>query len=151
MFSHNNNKCKLHTTESHKITIIIIIQVRAFKCWVYIIIYVFVDSCNRTVADIMFVLDSSGSLGTYNFQILKSFVINVTKALDIGRNLTQVGVITFNNYPLLRIPLDRYQVKTNLLNAINAIPYFPGKLKPFVTFICCYIEDGIKSSWSNLR
>ena len=76
----------------------------------------------------MFVLDSSGSLGEYNFRILKQFVVNITSALDIGRNLTQVGAITFNNYPLLRVPIDKYDSKTNLLNAINAIPYYPGKL-----------------------
>ena len=77
----------------------------------------------------MFVLDSSGSLGEYNFRILKQFVVNITSALDIGRNLTQVGAITFNNYPLLRVPIDKYDSKTNLLNAINAIPYYPGKLR----------------------
>lgn len=86
------------------------------------------DHCNRSVADIMFVLDSSGSLGDFNFRQLKKFVVDVTKALDISGNLTQVGVITFNNYPLLRIRLDRYHNKNELLNAISAIPYYPGEL-----------------------
>ena len=75
----------------------------------------------------MFVLDSSGSLGDYNFGLLKQFVINVTKFLDIGKNLTQVGAITFSNYPLLRVPLNKYEKKNNLLNAIDVIPYYPGR------------------------
>ena len=75
----------------------------------------------------MFVLDSSGSLGQYHFTQVKNFVIDVIRALDISRNLTQVGVVTFNNYPSLRAPLDRYHNKSELIRAINAIPYFPGK------------------------
>ncbi|XP_060583327.1 collagen alpha-1(XII) chain-like [Ruditapes philippinarum] len=84
------------------------------------------DDCNRTVADLVFVLDSSGSLGVTNFKRVKQFVINIVNYLDIGVNYTKVGVITYSNYPTRRINLDDYYDKLALVNAINQIPYYPG-------------------------
>ncbi|XP_053405850.1 collagen alpha-1(XII) chain-like [Mercenaria mercenaria] len=84
------------------------------------------DDCNRTVADIVFILDSSGSLGINNFASVKQFVINMVNYLDIGVNYTKVGVITYSNYPTRRITLDSYYDKLDLINAINLIPYYPG-------------------------
>ena len=86
----------------------------------------FTEKCNETLADIVFVLDSSGSLGKDNFGRVKQFVINIVNALDIGENLTHVGVITYSNYPTRRIKLDQFTTKQDLVKAIAQIPYYPG-------------------------
>ncbi|KAL4227529.1 von Willebrand factor (vWF) type A domain [Mactra antiquata] len=84
------------------------------------------ENCNRTLADLVFVLDSSGSLGFQNFANVKSFAIDIVNYLDIGPNFTKVGVITYSNYPNRRFTLDSYTDKLQLVNAINQIPYYPG-------------------------
>ena len=45
------------------------------------------------MADLVFVLDSSGSLGVTNFKRVKQFVINVVNYLDIGVDYTKVKYI----------------------------------------------------------
>ncbi|XP_052797297.1 collagen alpha-4(VI) chain-like [Mya arenaria] len=82
--------------------------------------------CNQTIADIVFILDQSGSVGVKNWELMRTFVIDIVDFLDIGSDLTKVAVITFSNYPVRRLSLDAFTDKQALINAINQIPYYPG-------------------------
>lgn len=73
-----------------------------------------------------FVLDSSGSVGFSNFQLMKSFVYDVTNGFDIGANATQVGVMSFDSSPRFHFHLNTYHSKSSLLTAINNIFYNGG-------------------------
>ena len=74
----------------------------------------------------MFVLDSSGSIGTANFQLIRESVANITTDLDIGPDDSQVGVIVFSSSTAVHFSLNTYSVKNLLLSAIAAIPYTSG-------------------------
>ena len=52
------------------------------------------SQCN-VGADIMFVLDESGSIGSVNYQSEKNFVAQVINNLVIGPDANRVGVITY--------------------------------------------------------
>lgn len=79
--------------------------------------------------DIVFVLDSSGSVGFDNFTVMKGFVKSIIQNLEIGPDQTKVGLITFSRYPSIRIRLGAYADKTSLLSAVDQVPYIPGKKK----------------------
>jgi len=52
--------------------------------------------CKNSVgADIIFVLDGSGSIGTANFNSIKTFVMDVINGFDVGADKTRFGVIKF--------------------------------------------------------
>ena len=48
-------------------------------------------------ADVIFVIDGSGSLGESDFDNIKYFVTDVVSSLDIGPNKTRVGLINFRS------------------------------------------------------
>lgn len=68
-------------------------------------------------------LDSSGSITSSNFQLVRSFVASVVMHLDIGPDKTRVGLITFSDIATVQFRLDTYQTNTSLLQAIANIPY----------------------------
>ena len=91
------------------------------------VLFFYYSGCNRSLADVIFVLDSSGSVGPTNFTVMKSFVKEIVNNLDISPDRTRVGLITFSRYPALRIQLTDYTNSTQLLAAIDKVPYVSGK------------------------
>ena len=76
--------------------------------------------------DLYFVLDSSGSVGASNFELMKTFAYNVVNGFDIGPEDTQVGVISFSSSARFHFHLNTYHNKASLLNAINSVSYTGG-------------------------
>ena len=62
----------------------------------------------RTGLDLIFVLDSSGSVGPTNFQIMLSFVTNVVSNLNIGPDQIRIGLILFNKIAIVQFSLNSY-------------------------------------------
>ncbi|XP_029656962.2 matrilin-2 [Octopus sinensis] len=82
--------------------------------------------CKRAVADIVFVLDESGSITHRNFEIIKKFVKNLISIFPISRTQVRVGVITFSTYIKNEFNLNRYFTHRQLYYAINRIRYSNG-------------------------
>lgn len=55
--------------------------------------------CGNNPADIVFVLDESGSIWGPDFDRQISFVENVISIFDISEGNTNFGVLTFGDYP----------------------------------------------------
>ncbi|XP_045170460.2 cartilage matrix protein-like [Mercenaria mercenaria] len=85
-----------------------------------------IDECDGKLADIVFLLDSSKSLGASHFKSVDHFALDIVNDLDIGLNATLVGVISFSTYPVRRVTLGSSSDKLELLNSINQILYYPG-------------------------
>ena len=80
--------------------------------------------CISACADIVFVLDASGSVGLAQFKVdMLQFVLHQVQSLSLGPNSFQVGVITFGNKAKINIPLDRSHDQSELKNLILGIPY----------------------------
>ena len=61
--------------------------------------------CHR--ADIVFVVDSSGSIKQPNWRIILEFIANVTSILDIGGSQgARIGVVKYGNIAGLQVGLD---------------------------------------------
>ena len=74
----------------------------------------------------VFILDSSGSVGARNFYKMLNFVKEIASNFDIGKTGTQVAVITFSTSPINRFNLNKYANKVSLETAIRSIPYTSG-------------------------
>ena len=71
----------------------------------------------------MFLLDSSGSIGSNNFVTMKNFVKNIVSNFDIGDNQTRIGIIEFSTTASIILPLGSIN-NTNQLNTfIDNIAY----------------------------
>ncbi|XP_021364449.1 uncharacterized protein LOC110457477 [Mizuhopecten yessoensis] len=85
-----------------------------------------IPGCGVVPADIVFILDSSGSVGTANFQKMLQFVRTTAQGFDIGPNGVEVSVITFSDKPHLEFHLNKYHDKNSVLNAISNVHYITG-------------------------
>ena len=76
--------------------------------------------------DLAFILDSSGSVGSYNFQKIKDFVKNVVDFFNIGSSGTHVAVVTYSTYTKLEFNLKAHHTKSAIKNAVGNINYRGG-------------------------
>ena len=81
--------------------------------------------CSALKADILFILDSSTSVGPSNFILEKQFMWNFINSLPIGQKATQVGELTFST-PVSSFHLNRYTTKSELVRAISTLSYMYG-------------------------
>ena len=74
----------------------------------------------------MFLLDSSVSVGTTNFDKQKNFIADFAGTFDIGPNAVRVGVVTFASAANNEFTLNAFQNRDETINAINSIEYIFG-------------------------
>ena len=77
-------------------------------------------------ADIMFLLESSDSVGPKNFDLALQFGINITKNFFIGADNVQVGVATFSTGFSEKLNLGQNNQRNNLESALSHIPFTGG-------------------------
>ena len=88
-----------------------------------------------TVADICFVVDSSGSIRDMNpsdrsydnWELLRNFILNVTLPFDIGADKTRVGLVKFSTRASLSFGLDTHTDRRSLTRAIQRLDYSGGR------------------------
>ena len=88
--------------------------------------FVSIAGCGSNPADIVFLLDSSGSVGTTNFQKQKDFVARFAQSFDIGTRNVQIGAVTFASTPHNEFNLNTHTNKNDLVSAIRKIGYHSG-------------------------
>ena len=64
--------------------------------------------CPDQEVDLVFMLDSSGSIGQRNFEIAREWLISITKSFQIGPLATQVSVIQYTEAPSPEFDLNDY-------------------------------------------
>ena len=86
----------------------------------------FIPVCSLIQVDLIFILDSSTSMGRSDFQNMKDFVKNVISQIDITNGSSRVGVFTFSNDAKLEFGLKTYNTNEDIIKAIDAIPQYFG-------------------------
>ncbi|XP_054623844.1 von Willebrand factor A domain-containing protein 2 [Dunckerocampus dactyliophorus] len=76
--------------------------------------------------DILFLMDSSYSVGKGSFERSKHYAIKLCEALDIGPDKVRVGLIQFGSVPQLEFALDSYTSKHKLMVRVKKISYRGG-------------------------
>lgn len=79
--------------------------------------------CKERPMELVFVIDSSESVGPENFEIIKDFVTALVDRVTVGRNATRIGLILYSLEVKLVFNLARYVTKEDIKQAIRNIPY----------------------------
>ncbi|KAI5107311.1 collagen type XXVIII alpha 1 a precursor [Silurus meridionalis] len=79
--------------------------------------------CKERPMELVFVIDSSESVGPENFEIIKDFVIALVDRVTVGRNATRIGLVLYSLDVHLEFNLVRYMTKQDVKQAIRKIPY----------------------------
>jgi len=88
--------------------------------------FIFTDCVAARLADIVFIVDESGSIGRPNFQLIRSFLHKMVESLDIGINRVRVGIIMYNEKPTGLVYLNTFDDKNETLQFIKILPYHGG-------------------------
>ncbi|XP_073534174.1 collagen alpha-4(VI) chain-like [Phyllobates terribilis] len=81
---------------------------------------------SAVVADIVFLIDESSSIGDVNFQLTRVFLHKVINALEIGTNNVRVGLVLYSDKPSLEFKLNTFNEKYEILDYITKLPYRGG-------------------------
>ena len=138
--------------------------------------YDFLDCSSHAVRNVVFVIDTSRSIGLIRFQLVREIVENITTSLKVDSPETLFGLITFDRYARFRFNMFTHTNLSTLLPAINpGIPYslynsyttntadalrflLSGgveggylRLRDKTSSVAIVITDGYSSSYSALR
>ncbi|KAK2193943.1 hypothetical protein NP493_4g03049 [Ridgeia piscesae] len=87
-------------------------------------------SCEPTmgecIGDVVFVIDSSGRIGSYNWTISLQFVIDVMKGLKISSKGTHVGVVIYSTTVAACIGLKEYDSVVDIEPVVFNLEYMAG-------------------------
>ncbi|XP_076129262.1 collagen alpha-1(XII) chain isoform X2 [Alosa pseudoharengus] len=78
------------------------------------------------IADLVFLVDGSWSVGRENFKYIRNFIGAMASAFDIGEDKTRVGVVQYSTDTRTEFNLNQYSKRGELLRAINNLPYKGG-------------------------
>uniref|UniRef100_A0A8C7WYE9 VWFA domain-containing protein n=1 Tax=Oryzias sinensis TaxID=183150 RepID=A0A8C7WYE9_9TELE len=80
-----------------------------------------------TVADIVFLVDGSSSIGIDSFEEVRLFLREVVSGLDIGPDKVRVGLAQYSDEPYQEFLLKDHFDASSLLAAIERLPYRTGQ------------------------
>ncbi|XP_004704238.1 collagen alpha-6(VI) chain [Echinops telfairi] len=81
------------------------------------------EACKEMQADIMFLVDSSGSIGLENFAKMKTFMKSLVSKSQIGPNRVQIGVVQFSDINKEEFPLNKFTSPREIADAIDHMPH----------------------------
>ncbi|KAK2561274.1 Collagen alpha-6(VI) chain [Acropora cervicornis] len=84
------------------------------------------DKQCRSIFDIAFIIDSSGSIGKMNWEKMKRFVKSLLSKLDISPSTTHVAAIAYSTYPVVEMRFWNSQSTDKSNDVIDAIPWQRG-------------------------
>ncbi|KAG7274209.1 hypothetical protein CRUP_007646 [Coryphaenoides rupestris] len=87
------------------------------------------DCVTAKFADVVFIVDKSGSIGGSNFQLIRNFLHKMVESLDVGKNRVQIGIIMYNENPTSHVYLNTFDDKEEILQFIKFMPYHGGGTK----------------------
>ena len=92
-----------------------------------LLIFIIGSRCSgNSVLDVVFVIDTSGSIGFSRFQLIREFTANIVADLIRNSPRSAVGVILFGSNAHIQFTLQTYTSLNSLLSAINNLPYSGG-------------------------
>lgn len=81
------------------------------------------EACKEMKADIMFLVDSSGSIGLENFIKMKTFMKNLVSKSQIRADRVQIGVVQFSDVNKEEFQLNRYTSQGEISDAIDRMAH----------------------------
>ncbi|KAL0178569.1 hypothetical protein M9458_027463, partial [Cirrhinus mrigala] len=79
------------------------------------------------VADIAFIVDQSSSIRSKNFQLVRDFLTNTIRGLDMSEENIKIAVVLYSDYPRADVHFNTFSSKTDILRYVSSMPYGRGK------------------------
>ena len=92
----------------------------------HVIIALFVAQPIQCPADIIFVLDESGSIRLANYNLMKSFVSQLVSRMDIDSGNTRVALVTFGTNVRSHFNFTTYTTVASVQAAVSRLSYLGG-------------------------
>ncbi|XP_062038326.1 collagen alpha-6(VI) chain-like [Lepus europaeus] len=110
------------------------------------------EACKDLKADIMFLVDSSGSIGLENFGKMKTFMKNLVSKSQIGAHHVQIGVVQFSHINKEEFQLDTFMSQSDISNAIDRMAHIGETtlMGGALTFVSQYFSPA-KGARPNVR
>ncbi|XP_064200312.1 collagen alpha-6(VI) chain-like [Anguilla rostrata] len=83
----------------------------------------------EAVADIVFLVDGSWSIGTENFQQIRAFLVSLVDSFGVGPDQVRIGLVQYSTKPVTEFLLNAYTDKQEILQHIQNLPYRGGGTK----------------------
>nr|XP_015212368.1 PREDICTED: collagen alpha-6(VI) chain [Lepisosteus oculatus] len=86
----------------------------------------FEEACKKNQADIVFLIDSSGSIKSEDYQKMKDFMKKIIQKLDIGRDKVRIGAKQYCHLEQDEFELDDYSQASDLMKAVDGMNQLGG-------------------------
>ncbi|XP_015256288.1 PREDICTED: collagen alpha-1(XXVIII) chain-like [Cyprinodon variegatus] len=80
-------------------------------------------ACHQKPLELVFVIDSSESVGPQNFNVIKDFVNSVVDRTTVSPNATRVGVVLYSNSNLVVLSLEEEATGDEVKSEVRAMTY----------------------------
>ncbi|XP_026109723.1 collagen alpha-3(VI) chain-like, partial [Carassius auratus] len=80
----------------------------------------------NTVADIVFLVDGSSSIGPENFQQIREFLSSLVENFEVAPDRIRIGLVQYTDTPYTEFTLNTYQNKEEILSYIQNLRYKTG-------------------------
>nr|XP_025040872.1 matrilin-2 isoform X6 [Pelodiscus sinensis] len=77
------------------------------------------NACNSKRLDLVFIIDSSRSVRPYDFEKVKEFILTILQFLDIGPDVTRVGLIQYGSTVKHEFSLKTFRRKHDMERAVK--------------------------------
>ena len=88
--------------------------------------FLYFSECDTQTVDIMFLVDSSASVGDPNFEKMKQFVALYAEYLDIGENTVHMGLVTWSTDVHVQFEMNKFHDSHSMIQAILHVLYTSG-------------------------
>lgn len=89
----------------------------------------FYPGCKNVHYDLVFILDTSSSVGKENFEKIRQWVAKLVESFEIGVDKTRVAVVRYSDRPTAEFNLGRYKTLEEVKRAAGNIRYAGGNTK----------------------
>ncbi|XP_069108495.1 cartilage matrix protein-like [Argopecten irradians] len=93
---------------------------------VYLQIIACILACKSLRQDIVFILDTSTSVGVRNFRKMLNFTKEFLQTADIDSGSVRVGLITYSSSVTIQFHLNTFSSKKDVFSAIDEVVYQSG-------------------------
>ncbi|XP_068179666.1 collagen, type XXVIII, alpha 1b isoform X2 [Antennarius striatus] len=80
-------------------------------------------TCRQTPLELVFVIDSSESVGPDNFKLIKDFVNSVIDRASVKRDGTRVGVVLYSHINVVVVHLRQEATRDEIKSAVRSMTY----------------------------
>uniref|UniRef100_A0A8C9N225 VWFA domain-containing protein n=1 Tax=Serinus canaria TaxID=9135 RepID=A0A8C9N225_SERCA len=82
--------------------------------------------CKSVHYDLVFLLDTSSSVGKEDFEKVRQWVSNLVETFEIGPDKTRVGVVRYSDRPSTEFDLGKHKTREEIKEAARQIQYYGG-------------------------